>query len=231
MNTLIFALVACSTHKNQLHVVGDKLPKLESLTVAEPIFLTELLDGDPFRTNTTVGNVTFSGGYITANDGKGLHNVSKDVAITQEDGYREDVANWLDARLAPTTVVTDPVMPKRTEQRGTEGEATKAGHDNRSLPRVDYRPLPMGPLPRPTLVPWVISYYSHNAGWFYGQQWGTGAGARIHILLVAHDTDGSILGWTGIDASRISERVFSPSEPELQDLLINLEKRVGKRLP
>jgi hypothetical protein len=230
MQLLALTLLACSTHKNQLHVAGADLPKRSTLTVAEPVYLVDRSDADPFRENTTVGNVTFSGGYITTNDGRGLHNVSKVVEITREDDYREAVAGWLDGILEPTTTVEDPVAPKRIERRGTAGMATKEGHDNQSLPAVDYRPLPMGPLPQPTLVPWVVSYYTHNAGWFYGQAWGTGAGARVHVLLVAHDTDGSVIGWRGVDGARVSERVFSPSEPELQDLLIWLERKVGKKL-
>lgn len=228
MSTLML-LLACSSHVNQLQVLGGPIPANEEMVVAEPVFWEDHLDGDPFRTNAAVGNILFSGGYVTENDGRGMHNVSKNVEIAEQERYRRQVTDWL-AGMLPSTVVAEGLVPPKTrEVRGSQGGAID-GHDNASLPRLQLQPVAVGELPHPTLVPWVVSYYSHNAGWFYGQEFGTAAGARVRILLVAYGRDGRVLGHTSIDGSRISERVFSPSEPQLQDLLITLEKKVGKRI-
>lgn len=228
MNTLLLLAFACSTHQNRLEASGSSWSTDAPLAVAEPLFWADTLEGeDPFRVNGVVGNVTFSGGYITENDGAGLHNVSKTVEVTQGERYREQVGLWLGDLLQPTVTVADLPPPKTRERRGTD---RRDGTDNISLPRTTFQPVPADPLGQATLVPWVLQYTSHNAGWFYGQQYGTPAGARIHILLVAYDADGQVLGWEDVDASRISERIFSPSSPQLQDLLIVLEKKAGRKI-
>ncbi|MCB9690562.1 MAG: hypothetical protein H6736_01985 [Alphaproteobacteria bacterium] len=219
-------LLACSTHKNEL-VVRGAMARVDDLAVAAPVFLEDHVDGDPFRRNAAVGNITFGGGYVTIDEGRGQHNVSKDVVVSEEERYQRQVTDWLADLLPLGAPVEAPVPPEAREVRGT---TSRDGHDNASLPNVELRPVAMGPLPRPTLVPWVVGYYSHNAGWFYGQRWGTGAGARVHVLLVQHGEDGSVLGYMDVDGSRVSERVFSPTEAELQDLLLALEKRLGRRI-
>ncbi len=220
-------VLACSTHRNQLHVTGDPPRTLRGHAIAEPVFWGDTLDGDQFRKNAVVGAIFFSGGFVTENDGRGLHNVSKEVSIADRDRYREQVASWLRGVLPPTVVVEDPPPPRPILTRGSH---PMDGKDNQSLPRFTFEPQPTGPLPQPTIIPWIVNYYAHNAGWFYGQTWGTGAGARIRILLVAHDTSGAVVAHSDLDASRISERVFSPSEPQLQDMLIALERRLAKKL-
>jgi hypothetical protein len=230
MNWLLFAaLPACSLHKNHIEIASMPIRTDAALAVTEPYFLVDFDEGDPFRRNTAVGNITFSGGFITENTGEGLFNVSKDIDLSSTEKYREQVRDWLSLGLGPPMITLDspPPPPKRKERRGT---TSHDGHDNVSLPRVDLLPVPASGFERPVLVPWVVTYLSHNGGWFFGQEWGTGGGARIRVMLVAYDTDGSVLGYRDIDGSRISERIFSPTGPQMQDLLIALERRVGRKL-
>ena len=174
----------------------------------------DLDDGEPFRRNTVVGNVTFSGGFVTESTGEGLFNVSKDIDVSSGEKYRKQVADWLEDALGRPSVELDapPPPPERRERRGT---ASRDGHDNVSLPRFELRPVAGGTFEQPVLVPWVVTYMSHNAGWFFGQEFGTAGGARIRVMLVAYDRDGSVLGYTDVDASRVSERVFSPTGPQM----------------
>lgn len=224
--TLIL-LAACSFTKTRIHV-HDHLTKSDAaVVVAGPVYAVDLDLGDSFKSNTTVGNVTFTGGYVTENTGAGLFNVSKHVAVDAEEIYRGHAGAWIEDLVDPTAEISPP-LPSRHERRGTD---PKDGHDNLSLPRVDLTPVALTVAPgRVTTVPIVMSYYTHNGGWFFGQEWGTGAGARVRIVLVTYAADGSVLGWMDIDGSRTSDRVFSPTGPQLQDLLIALEKRVGRKL-
>ncbi|MEZ4319090.1 MAG: hypothetical protein R3F61_16365 [Myxococcota bacterium] len=225
---LLNALTACSTHRNHLEVATDGLPA-DHLAVSAPLFLADHDEGDPFRRNTVVGNLTFTGGFVTENTGAGLFNVSKEVSLASEDLYRTQVSDWLADTLGPPTVVLDPPPPPpvRRDERGTRRHD---GHDNVSLPRMELRPQAGGTFTEPTLVPWVVTYVTHNGGWFFGQEYGTGGGARIRVLLVAYDANGQVLGYRDVDASRISERVFSPTGPQMQDFLITLEEKVARKI-
>ncbi|TVQ92707.1 MAG: hypothetical protein EA397_06000 [Deltaproteobacteria bacterium] len=225
---LLLLLSACGLHKDQLHVTRSDPKPPSRIAVAQAVLIADHEDVDPFRTSTVVGNLQFSGGYVTDSSEKGLYNVSKTVRITNTDDHRDMVIAWIDESLSPTASVPElPPPPTRTKHRGT---SRVDGKDNQSLPRLRYAPTPGGRFDAPTAIPWVIAYYTHNGGWFYGQQWGSGAGGRIRILLAAYDTDGSVLGWTDIDASRIASREFSPTGEQLDDLLMTLERRVRKKL-
>jgi len=225
---LLLVLAGCSIHKNQLIVSRSPQRPATQVAVAAPILLIDHEQVDPFRTSTVVGNLNFTGGYVTDTSEKGMYNVSKEVRHTSVDEHRAMVLSWLGETLPTTTKVTRlPPPPVRAVQRGT---SRVDGKDNQSLPRNRYTPQPGGKFAGPTAIPWVIAYYSHNGGWFYGQQWGTGAGARVRVLIAAYGADGSVLGWTDIDASRIANRVFSPTGQQLDDMLIKLERRVGRKL-
>jgi len=229
MSALLFAL-ACSTHRTHIEVAGEPIRSTD-LAIAAPLFLGDMDadDSDPFLRNTYVGNLIFSGGFVTENTADGMFNVSKQIEPSNQQKYRGQVRDWLADTLGkPNTDLNAPPPPPRRRER--RGSTSRDGRDNISLPRIDFVPVDGGNFERPVLVPWVVSYLSHNAGWFFGQEYGTGAGARIRILLVAYDTDGTVIGWTDVDGSRTSERVFSPTGPQLQDLLIDLEKRVGRKL-
>lgn len=225
---LLLLLSGCGLYKNQLHI--DRSPTRPSgrIAVAAPALLIDHEQVDAFRKSTVVGNLNFSGGYVTDTSEKGMYNVSKEIRHTSADEFRAQVGAWLAQTLPATASVGQlPPPPARSLQRGT---SRVDGKDNQSLPRNRYTPQPGGRFAGPTVIPWVIAYYTHNGGWFYGQQWGTGAGARVRIVLAAYDRDGSVLGWTDIDASRISNRVFSPTGEQLDDMLLKLERKVGKQL-
>ena len=225
---LLILLAACGLHKDQLLVNKSDQRPPSGIAIAPAVLLSDHEDVDAFRTSTVVGNLQFSGGYVTDSSEKGLYNVSKNVRITNTDDHREMVIAWLDVSLSPTGQVPElPPPPSRIKQRGT---SRIDGKDNQSLPRLRYVPAPGGRFNAPTAIPWVIAYYTHNGGWFYGQQWGSGAGGRIRILLAAYDTDGRVLGWTDVDASRIAMREFSPTGEQLDDMLMTLERRVRKKL-
>ncbi len=248
----LWGVVGCSTHRNHMDVRSSgQVPG--DARISEPVFVedhtddgngrgplpasddsTDPLENTSFRANTVVGNVRFGrDGYIVADTPDGQFNVSKSLTITNRDKYRTQVADWLtgafDQPLRPIDDLDLPPVPERRDQRGT---SSRDGRDNISLPRGIWSPVPADDpsWTEPLVVPWVVGYTSHNAGWFFGQTYGTPAGARIHVLLVAYDSDGSVLGWTDVNASRISERNFKPTGPELQDLLLKLERRVARKL-
>lgn len=225
---LLLALASCGSYKNQLHVTKSPTSPSGDLVVAEPMVLGDHVEGDRFRQNTLVGNYSFSGGYVTERDDTGMYNHSKEVVQGDGEAYRGHVRDWLATTLpAQAQVRRAPPPPRASPERGT---SRHDGRDNQSLPRLRYTPVPGGSFAEPTVVPWVISYYSHNGGWFYGQEYGSGAGARVRVLLAAYDTDGTVLGWIDVDGSRVAMRMFSPTGPQLQDMLIKLERRVGRKL-
>ncbi len=123
------------------------------------------------------------------------------------------------------------VPPARTEARGSEeGD----GHDNQHLPRFELTPLPQPALPPvpadALLVPWIVHYYSHNGGWFQGQTWGTGAGARIRVLWSLHDADGAVLGHGDHQAWYTDEDLFSPNSVQVEDHLMEVEDALCRDL-
>ncbi len=242
-------LLACGWYGKPPDVFLDGGPppprKLGVVALADTVLLTELegLDGEAsFRHGVYVGNVTMRGGFVTEEDPEyGLQVRAKEYSFSAQAQLAGTAADWSDQAFAEllqdggVTYRRAPVQvpaPIRHRSRGTH-EAD--GTDNVNLPRFTLEPSPLAPGSAPgadqVLVPIVVSYYSHNGGWFLGQEYGCGMGARLRVLWALYDSaSGAPIAWGEVDAREIDSRVASPSSAQLEDALLKVEATVAKEL-
>ena len=193
-----------------------------------------------FLRNDFVGNIRLGGGFVRTGD-VGMEVRSRLIELGQELAYEANAANWIDALVGElgAPIHTDTLGtwiapgPERLRFRGIHRED---GRDDVNLPRANVRPAPLGAV-RPhangkrwLLVPFVRSYYSHNAGWFIGQTWGTMAGARIEVLLTLYDLQEGQPVWWQVAEARTLSRTGSPSTAALDGYLMAAEERIAKEL-
>lgn len=204
-------------------------------------------DADSFASGTVVGHLIFEGGYITVKQETGQQNVSREVDTSAVDTYRQYAKSHVDRVMTETlqrrklpTVSWDPpeglTPPERRPLRGTH---PKDGRDNISMPRFEIQatPLPASVLDSippgndAVVVPWVASYYTHNAGWFVGQTYGTAAGARYRVYVGVYDAkSGAMLGWTDTTAIFIHDTIFQPNTGQTEDFLLRTEGKLERLL-
>ncbi len=188
--------------------------------------------------NDYVGNVRFGGGLVRM----GAEALEVRARII-ELGFEEDrlalARPWLDATLAGLTddldvvayTVSQPPVP--TRQRVRELDAYD-GRDNVNLPRDELIPGPWldGPAAvRYVIVPYLRQYYTHNGGWFNGQQWGCMGGARVEVLLTLYDTQtGRAVWWQNVTGRHIQPQRGQPSRSELDQYRIWAENSAARQL-
>jgi len=219
------------------------------LAVARAVLLERVpgaAPGGPFAAGIAVGNLYLSGGYVIEKTELGIEYRSKHVAVNARADYARQARRWLDRAVhralaarglrAAWTGVIDPSALPVPEQWLTRGSDHDDPQDDVNLPRFVLRPKPLDAahrarlpaLPRSVhwlLVPVVVDYYSHNAGWFIGQTLGCGAGARLRAFWVLYDVrSGAAASYGGIEAKRIDPNLFSPNRGQTEDLLIAVEK-------
>jgi len=235
-------------------VVGQPLaqPAGARIAVADPVFLYARVDVEGegaerdmevWRANYWVGRIWFAGGFeILPEEANQVRSVV--VELTEQDRYLPFVTQWVETavpaaltaagyELAPPVGAVAIHDPIRREIRGT---TELDGSDNLNLPRFDLTPGPAVPPGVDTdadgiFVPIVVNYYSHNAGWFVGQEDGCYAGARMRVFwsLVAPD-DGSVMGWGEIATSTKVYRLTTPNRQQQQDLMLAVETDARGRL-
>jgi len=207
---------------------------------------------DVFLDNEFVGNVVFSGGYVTVRADAGMQNRSKTIDLSLQDTYLRQAVTEIDEWVAAALKAHhDEVVPMKPLPEGTlvapdramwRGDYDDQGTDNQNMPLFSLHPKAFATVPpvpdgvELVLVPWLVSYYSHNAGWFQGQTWGTDAGARMRVLWSLHDakTD-AVVAWGDQDAKYLHDGLNSPNSAQVQEALMQVEgqmrKALRKRLP
>lgn len=222
---------------------GPALTEGQALLVAPPVLLHELpgaVERDPFHDNSLVGNIWFSGGYeILEEEGHQPRSVS--YTIDKEAAYAEQVRAWVDTELRPIaqeagyapSTLERAVLPEAPIRRKERGSNVLSSKDNRNLPVWSYEPRALPEAAREglegqvVLVPLVVHYYTHNGGWFVGQEQGTSAGARFRLLWTVYDGDnGAVLAWGDAGARRVIPYHYTPSTVELEDLQLAVEHDV-----
>ncbi len=239
---LVLCAALCSLScgpKNLRYLLGPPLPEAAPpLVLAAPVVLHQQLHMDSwgaFHEGYYVGNIWFSGGYeLQPEEDNQVRSVN--VEFSAEPEYLElasaatqsSFSELLTEHGVTWQALAEPVdraftPPRRTPVRGT---GRFDGEDNQNLPRYDLQPLALeaASLPdlpagtRAVLVPLVVQYYTHNGGWFVGQQLGCPAGARARVLWSLHDAQtGSVLTWGEVGVQHLQEYYYSPNQAELQD--------------
>lgn len=246
-------LGACAANKDLFVKGADPLRArtLGAIGLLPSVVLSEvpgLLEGEePFYDGLFVGNVQHLGGVVLSDDDSGaLPSRSKEFRLSAAESYLSQGKAWLDQTLAgvlearkvafvrlPDVGAAGVPAPTRTRRRGSD---ENDGSDNVNLPRFDLAPggwspdLSLGAVPA-VLVSYLVVYYTHNGGWFIGQRWGCGAGARIRVFTVLYDaTTGVALTWRDSEARSIDKYEASPNQAELEDLLMAAESAVARDL-
>jgi hypothetical protein len=220
---------------------GPEGPKDPGVVGVLPVAMLSDLEGtqetwEVFRSGTYVGNLVHSGGYIQEDEGAaGLQTRSKEYAFNSQGEYREAIATLVYQDITTTLTELDvswrpldaePPVPTRSAVRGTH---ELDGTDNVNLPRFALFPGTLEPMADQgvdhVLAPVVVLYYSHNAGWFFGQHTGSHAGARMRVFWALHDAvTGSPVAWRDVEARFVFEEVFQPSSAQTEDALIVVER-------
>ena len=242
-------LAACGAPKAIPVVHSGPNLALPPLALAPTVLLNDLTGHSPeqsFEQGSLVGNIWFSGGFeILPEAGNQVRSVN--VTIDQVDAREAQVTTWLDGGMASTltaqaaswTPLGQAILPPPPTQVAVRGTGALDGKDNQNLPRLELSPspLPLSSLPGEgeqtgaILVPMVVHHYSHNAGWFVGQDKGTDAGARLRLLATLYDAQtGAVLTWQDISARHEEENSFSPNHAALEDYLMAVETQVAAAL-
>jgi hypothetical protein len=210
--------------------------QLENAALPAPTLLDPERDA-AFLRGDYVGNVRFGGGVIRTGEvalnarARLLEFNQQDVDAAQGVAWLHDaVADALTARTVAYTPSTAPVQPT-VERIPVRGMHPDDGTDNQNIPRSELRPgaIPADPAAptRYVLVPMLRQYYTHNGGWFIGQQYGCMAGARVEALVVLYDTHtGAPVWWMDAVGRHIDGDTATPSSAQLDQYLLWAEDDV-----
>ena len=243
---MLTLLLGCWVYKKapdaQIAEGGQDLKTVEGVVGLAPTAFLSDLNGvdDDFRDGSYVGNVVMSGGYVLENNGDaGIQTVSKNYELNSIETYRETVADWVDVTFAKTLDTRKTIWrrvdarPETPIRRPVRGSHPLDGTDNINIPRFTLEPSAIAPMDDVdvVIVPLVVHYYTHNGGWFIGQEKGCGAGARFRLLWTVYDAaSGAPLAWRDVDQRSVEEYLFQANSAQLEDLLIEVEDGVRKDL-
>lgn len=245
---LIVALAGCAA-KNVRDVVGmaPPAPGLR-VAVAPAVTLHDLESPDDdmasFRASSWVGSIWFAGGYeVYPEEQNQVRSV--DITLGDHAAFEAQGVAWatqaLEAaagqagwQVVPFSGPSDGWIAAPT-RRPIRGSVPFDGDDNLNLPRFDLVPGDLDAAAFSAadgvLVPILVHYYAHNAGWFIGQQEGTWAGARIRVLWSLHDAaSGTLLGWGDVGTKAPTDARANPNRQQLQDALLQAEAEAHQRL-
>ena len=213
---------------------------LDEAHLPTPTVLDPVVDG-PFLRNEYAGNVRMGGGMVRTG-AVALEARARLVEFGLQAELQEQGRRWLagaidqaldDRGLVHTGVVVTPTVPVRVPTRGMHEDD---GTDNLNLPRLELQAPVMPTLEgdhaaRWLLVPYLRSYYTHNAGWFLGQQNGCMGGARVDTFLVLYDRQSGSVVWSMAATGRhIEPHKGQPGRAELDQYLLWAEGKVEAAL-
>ena len=223
-----------------------------TIVLAPTQFLFALEEHGPdqmFEAGDAVGFITHAGGFVHQ-PGAGGYVRSKEVTIEQHAEYRARVTRWTQSTLGralsaakiswqplEATAALSAPKPLRSELLTEE---SPDGKDDVNMPYLEFTPAPrwgstplsslvpsQGASEEAVLVPTVLYYYAHNAGWFLGQEWGCASGARFRLLLALYRVrDGLLISSHDLEARVLNEKVFNPDRTALERTLRALESKM-----
>lgn len=229
---MLMLVLACGKSPQVFTAAGADAPEFGSVGLVAPVFLADTSES-AFDDGVFVGNIVMAGGYVVSERGDyGMQTHSKDITLSSQEPYRqmasESLAEMLESGLSASSVAWKPIELEapELERRKVRGTHPEDGKDNVNLPRFTLSPGALDPVEGvdQVLVPYVVRYYSHNSGWFYGQEKGCGSGARLRVMWVLYDArSGAVQAWRDIDVRTLDPYIFSPSSAQVEDALIEVE--------
>ncbi|MCB9791816.1 MAG: hypothetical protein H6741_03730 [Alphaproteobacteria bacterium] len=252
---LLLLSAACAARDDRIVHDGPEasLKGLSAVGLAPALFLQDMEGAlgeqpDPFEAGLYLGHVTNSGGFVrelTEEEGSPVR--SKEYTFTAQDAYRQQAQEWLDVSLGEALTADklswsrlpglDASAVPTPVRRRVRGSNELDGTDNVNLPRFTLEPQPLaggdalGGGFAAYVVPIVVYYYSHNGGWFIGQDKGCGGGARARVLITLYDAaSGRVLSWRDVDVRSINNYVNQPNGAQIDDFLIETEAKFAKQI-
>ena len=221
----------------------------KTAAVAEPIFMSSVLGvqdkEDIFSKNLYCGSVQFSGGYIEKPE-NGMLRQSQKRDFSGEENFNKEAKRFLSQAVVSAlkekgfsaiSVSGDMSNIVKIERDLDLSKNEDDGKDNICLPRYSSRGLdiPMESIPekirstsRYLIIPIIENYYGHSGGFFNGQAYGCGAGARITIFIVCIDTTTGAVVMSYRDyAKKLYEYKFRMSSFEMLQELKPLEDSIS----
>jgi hypothetical protein len=225
---------------------------IKNILIAEPVLMSSILGINDkesiFAMNLYCGGIQFSGGYIEKPDNgmlrqsanrsySGVDDFSKmakkflsETVTTalNENGYspivlKNDISSFIKVRR-------DPDLMKNEDDE----------KDNICLPRYQSSGVDIGPILIPEnmksisqylIIPVIENYYGHSGGFFNGQSYGCGAGARITVFILCINTsNGEIVMVYSDYVKKMYEYKFRINNYEMQQELQLLEKQLSKKI-
>lgn len=196
---LLILLAQCAPN---YFVRKSAIDQSRPMYIAEPVLLNALVrtgsEQDQYRRNLFVGEIFFSGPMDTDPQGY-VH--SRHIRLAKQAEYTQMILSALKAEAAatlgtkrPISWVSSALLPLKISESPMRAKTPEDGRENSNLPRIEYslswntnnvkQSLPDGYY----FVPVVEQYYGHTGGWFYGQTFGCGAGARFSMQAYVFDS-------------------------------------------
>ena len=214
---------------------GEIEAQLVQENLPTPTILDPVQDA-AFIRNAYIGNILFGGGLIRSGD-VALEVRSRLIEFNQQAEDATQGTRWLHDTLAgvldekkvdwkPIDAPNPVPVPEWVAFRGLHPED---GHDNVNIPRTNLRPTDWTAAPPgDVLIPYLRAYYTHNGGWFNGQQYGCLGGARVEVFLVLYHNGRA--SWWMEGTGRYFGNEGSPSRAELDQYLLYAEDQVEWQL-
>lgn len=194
-------------------------------------------DEELFEANLFAGEIYFSGSMATRDNGivhsriRRFSNRSEytDRILTE---FKRTITESTARFPVQKTAARHDGLPIKLEKTISRDANDADGTDNVNLPRIQYS-LGWQNARRATdhdgyyIVPMVQYYYGHTGGWFNGQIFGCGAGARLSLAVYVFDaTDGKKIFHYSADRRQISEYQFRSNTVKMSQDLAKLEREV-----
>lgn len=213
---LILAIAACSSPTPREFVAPTPEFQSFSgrpVAVAAPTLASDVLSlrdsRSRFSANVFCGVIQFSGGYVRGPAEQGAIIQNRLMTLSLESEFRKEAATKSAGLIAAAfrerniaaTMLSTGIPPHSLTLTGEVDFRARPdeGRDSINLPLSRYQGGPtLSAAARATLsrsaghdgyivVPVVLRYFRHNAGWFNGQEIGAYAGARIALKLLIYD--------------------------------------------
>ncbi len=219
--------------------IERELPKELGTVLLVPPLVMATQSTEAFMDGVYVGNVVHGGGYVQEAVGDyGQQTHSVEFTFSAQENYAGIAVNFAQTAMQQSLSENEAAFelappesawPVKTPLRGTH---PADGSDNVNLPRFTLMPpeIPAWTGGDHKLFSWVVSYYSHNAGWFYGQHMGSKAGARGRVFWALYEPSGKPVAWADVDSRYLYSKVFQPNSAQTEDALIQVEKQLTEAL-
>jgi hypothetical protein len=226
---------------------------------AAPVLLMDVLnlqeEEDTYEKNLYVGNIEFSGGFVTSPE-DGMATRTKNVDFDRQEVLKQR-ASEVFSRLIDTAVTEKryeyekvkleeivPVFNPSSVRYTMEIDYSKHkedGNDNINLPWYILKVQGLSPDLAHTIsqstdakylmVPLIEHYYSHSAGWFNDQTYGCGAGIRMtfHVLIFDLESGKRVFHYTNMEKN-IDYFTSRFSEFLVIQEFMKIEEKMGKAL-